>query len=194
MLDIKLLSTFLPTVWHFLLLSISQASIIGNNIMAVNCSVLSLMLMYASTFVCLFLGWFGFLCCFLFFVRFVGGFFVCFVVCVMVWFFFFLAKLFSKESNLYAWHLWAACNKSIPAAVVTHHTLIKKSSVAKLILNGCIRPYRAPEIIPGHSFKLVPVSVPAEARKLVHSQYIPFCSQNESMARLPPFTVRDAEY
>lgn len=46
--------------------------------MAVNCSVLSLMLMYASTFVCLFLGWFGFLCCFLFFVRFVGVFFCLF--------------------------------------------------------------------------------------------------------------------
>lgn len=33
-------------------------------------------------------------------------FFVCFVVGVMViYFFFHLAKLFSKESNLYAWHL-----------------------------------------------------------------------------------------
>lgn len=38
-----------------------------------------------------------------------GSFFVCFVVGVMVGGFFFcffhLAKLFSKESNLYAWHL-----------------------------------------------------------------------------------------
>lgn len=52
--------------------------------MAVNCSVLSLMLMYASTFVCLFLGWFGFLCCFLFFDRFVGEFFL-FVLWLVLW-------------------------------------------------------------------------------------------------------------
>lgn len=61
--------------------------------MDVNCSVLSLMLMYASTFVWFFLGWFGFrFCClgFFFFVRFVGEFFICFVVGLFCFVLFFI--------------------------------------------------------------------------------------------------------
>lgn len=52
---------------------------------------------------------------------------------------------------------------------VTHHTLTEKSSLAKLVLNACVMPKHAPEIIPVHGFKLVvPVCVPREARRLVH--------------------------
>lgn len=45
-----------------------------------------------------------------------------------------------------------------------------------------MRPEHAPEITRVHSFKPLPVCVPVEARRLVHSQYIPFCALNELMA------------